>query len=170
VSRLFAWKGHSYIGLTARVYLALVFLFACVHKIISPEDFAVDIATYQILPTVLVNPMAIMLPFIEAAAGALLLIGLYTRGAALLICGMMAVFTAAVSIALADGLDMSCGCFASKGAAEDPISWKTIVRDTSWLALSIYVLVFDDGRLGLDGLLKKRRAKKSKVSTKEMQP
>lgn len=165
MSRLFTWKGHAYIGLAARVYLALVFLFACVHKIISPGDFAVDIATYQILPTVFVNPMAIVLPFIEAFAGTLLLIGLYTRGAALLICGMMAVFTAAVSIALANGLDMSCGCFASKGAAEDPISWKTIIRDISWLMLSVYVLVFDDARLGLDGLLRKRRAKKSSLST-----
>ena len=168
MKRLFEWKGHSYVGLVLRVYLASVFLFACVHKIISPEDFAVDIATYQILPTVLINPMALVLPFIEAFAGVLLFIGFYTRGASLLICGMMTIFTAAVSIALAHGLDMSCGCFASKGAAEDPISWKTIVRDTCWLVLSIYVLIFDDGRIGLDGLLRKRQAKKSGVFQKEI--
>lgn len=154
------WKGHRFFGLTARVYLAMVFLFACAHKIASPEDFALDIATYQILPTLLINPMAVILPFVEAAAGVLLLVGFRTKAAALLIFGMMAVFTAAVSIALAQGLDMSCGCFASKGAAEDPISWKTIVRDSGWLLLSAYVLVLDDGALGLDGLfriIKKRR-------------
>ena len=159
--RFAQWKGHAAVGAAARVYLALVFLFACAHKIARPEDFAVDIATYQILPAILVNPMAIMLPFIEAAAGLLLLIGFRTRGAALLIFGMMLMFTVAVSLALARGFDMSCGCFASKGAAEDPISWKTIVRDGSWLLLAAYVLLFDAGTVGIDGLLRRRKERVS---------
>lgn len=158
---LMKWKGHQFFGLAARVYLSLVFLFACAHKIASPEDFAVDIATYQILPTLLISPMAIILPFVEAAAGILLLVGFRTKAAALLVFAMMTVFIAAVSIALAKGLDMSCGCFASKGAAEDPISWKTIVRDTGWLLLSAYVVVFDDGALGLDGLFRIVKKEKS---------
>ena len=157
MNRFVQWKGHAVLGAGARVYLALVFIFACIHKIAHPEDFAVDVATYQILPTILVNPMAVILPFIEAATGALLLVGYRTKGAALLIFGMMLMFTVAVSIALARGFDMSCGCFASKGAAEDPISWKTIVRDVSWTLVAAYVLLFDAGTLGVDGLLQRRK-------------
>ena len=156
-----AWKGHAVLGLAARVYLAFVFLFACVHKIIVPESFAVDIATYEILPIVLVNPMAVVLPYVEAAAGLLLLLGWRTRGSALLVCLMMLVFTVAVSIALGGGLNMSCGCFASQGAVDDPISWKTILRDSGWLLLSAYVCIFDEGRFGVDGILQRRRRQKS---------
>ncbi|MBN1655337.1 MAG: DoxX family membrane protein [Deltaproteobacteria bacterium] len=161
MSRIFQWKGHAYLALPARFYLALVFLFACYHKIMDPGAFAVDVATYQILPLSLVNLMAIILPWIELAAGVLLLVGFRTRAAALLISAMMLVFTVAIVIALAKGLDMSCGCFASQGANEDPISARTIVRDLGWLLLSIYVLLFDRNPLGVDGWIMRRESIRS---------
>lgn len=147
---LLQWRGHAWLALAARVYLALVFLLACQHKILHPGAFAVDIATYQILPLGLINLMAIILPWIELVAALMLLVGWRTRAAALLIGGMMAMFLVAISIALSRGQDMSCGCFASQGAAEDPISWWTIVRDGGWLLLALYVLLFDRAPLGLD--------------------
>jgi len=146
------WRGHSVLALAARLYLGAIFLLACWHKILDPGAFAVDIATYQILPLGLVNPMAIVLPWVELAAGLMLLVGYRTPAAALLVASMMAVFTAAVALALGKGLDMSCGCFASQGAAEDPISWQTIMRDLSWLLLALYVLVLDRRPLGADRL------------------
>ena len=39
----------------------------------SLHDFAVDIATYEILPLAIVNPMAIALPWIELVVGLMLL-------------------------------------------------------------------------------------------------
>jgi uncharacterized membrane protein YphA (DoxX/SURF4 family) len=158
MTRFLDWKGHSFLALGARVYLSIVFLFACYHKILYPQAFAVDIATYQILPLGLVNLMAIVLPWIEFAAGLMLIFGWRTRAAAFLISGMMVMFTVAISIALVKGLDMSCGCFASQGAAEDPISWKTIARDGGWLLLGLYVLVFDKVPIGIDGWLSRKRA------------
>ncbi len=115
-----------------------------------------DVATYGILPLGLVNLVAITLPWIEVAAGLMLLLGWRTRPASLLVAGMMLVFIAALTIALARGLDMSCGCFASQGAEEDPISYLTVLRDLGWLALSVLVLVADRGLFGLDGLRRPR--------------
>lgn len=146
-------KAKSVLALGARLYLAGVFLAACYHKILYPEQFALDIATYQILPLALVNLMAIVLPWVELAAGLMLLIAWRTRAAAILISAMMVMFAVAISIALAKGLDMSCGCFASQGALEDPISWRTILRDLGWLALGVYVLLFDRNPIGIDGWL-----------------
>jgi putative oxidoreductase len=157
MNRFAAWRGHTFLSLAARLYLGVVFLLACHHKIIHPQAFAVDIATYEILPLGLVNMMAIILPWIELAAGVMLIIGWRTRSAALLVTGMMMVFTIAISMALHKGLDMSCGCFASQGAVEDPISWRTIVRDSGWLLLGAYVLVFDRKPIGVDGWLARRR-------------
>jgi putative oxidoreductase len=149
--------GHAIFALAARLYLAAIFLFACWHKILEPAAFALDIATYQILPLYLVNLLAIVLPWIELAAGLMLLLGFRTRAAALLVAGMMVMFTVAISIAVAKGLDMSCGCFASQGSAEDPISWRTILRDASWLFLAAYVFIFDRRPLGLDRLFGRRK-------------
>jgi uncharacterized membrane protein YphA (DoxX/SURF4 family) len=152
------WRGHSLFALAARLYLGVIFLLACWHKILEPAAFALDIATYQILPLGLVNLQAIVLPWVELAAGLMLLLGFRTRAAALLVTGMMVMFTVAISIAVAKGLDMSCGCFASQGAAEDPISWRTIARDGSWLLLAVYVVIFDRRPLGLDRLFGRRKS------------
>jgi hypothetical protein len=70
---------------------------------------------------------------------------------------MMAMFTVAIAIAVAKGLDMSCGCFASQGSSEDPISWRTILRDLSWLLLAAYVFIFERRPLGLDRLYGRRK-------------
>lgn len=153
----FAWRGHAFLGLSARVYLAVVFLIACYHKILDPQSFALDVATYQILPLYLVNLTALVLPWLELVAAGMLLIAWRTRAAALLHVGMMFMFTVAIIIALSKGLDMSCGCFASQGAVDDPISWWTVGRDAGWLLLSVYILVFDKRPLGLDTWLSNRR-------------
>jgi putative oxidoreductase len=148
--RFYHWRGHAVLALAARVYLGGIFLLACWHKLLDPGAFALDIATYQIVPLGLVNLMAIVLPWVELAAGALLVVGFRTRAAALLIAAMMAMFTVAIAIALGKGLDMSCGCFASQGATEDPISYRTILRDAGWLLLALYVLFLDRKPLGID--------------------
>jgi putative oxidoreductase len=161
--RLLDWRGHAWLCLGARLYLGLIFVAAAWHKLVEPGAFAIDIATYQILPLALVNPMAIVLPWVEIVAGLMLIVGFRTRAAALLIASMMAVFTAAIAIALGKGLDMSCGCFASQGAAEDPISWRTIVRDASWLALAVYVLLLDRRPVGVDWFWPRRRQDESGI-------
>jgi uncharacterized membrane protein YphA (DoxX/SURF4 family) len=146
------WKGHAWLALPLRLYLGGVFLLACWHKILDPASFALDVATYQLLPLELVNIMSIFLPWLELVAGIMLIVGFRTRAAALLIAGMMAMFTVAIAIALSKDLAMSCGCFASQGLEEDPISGLTILRDLSWLFMALYIVVFDRKPLGLDRL------------------
>jgi putative oxidoreductase len=150
-------RAVALLSVPARWYLGALFVGACLHKIADPRSFAVDVATYGILPLVLINVTAIVLPWTELVAGGMLLAGWRTRAAALLVVGMMLVFIAALVIALARGLDMSCGCFASQGAGEDPISRLTVLRDVGWLALAGFVFVFDRGLVGIDGALERRR-------------
>jgi len=152
-----AARAAAWLAVPARWYLGVLFVGACLHKIAHPAAFALDIATYGILPLAAVNLTAIALPWVELAAGAMLLAGWRVRPAALLVALMMLAFIAALVIALARGLDMSCGCFASQGAAdEDPISRLTVARDLAWLALALFVLTCDRGLAGLDILLARR--------------
>lgn len=143
-------------GVPVRLYLGGLFVWASVYKIREPYEFALNIATYQILPLELVNVFAIALPWLELATGVMLILGLWTKENALLLVGMMAMFTAALGIALSRGYQMNCGCFSSEKAAEE-IGRGTLVRDIAWMALAIYTLLFDDGRYGVDGLLRKER-------------
>lgn len=156
MSAFFRWRGHAWLALAARLYLGVVFLMACVHKIAHPDVFALDIAAYDFLPTALVNAFALTLPWVELAVGLMLVVGFRVRAAALLVAVMMLAFIIALASALARNLDLSCGCFAPGVGEADPISGWTLVRDTTWLVLALYVLAFDRARLGLDALLARR--------------
>ena len=155
MSGLVAWRGHAYLALAGRLYLGGVFIWACLHKIVDPGAFALDVATYQLLPLPLVNLFALVLPWVELLAGAMLIVGLRARAAALLVVAMMMAFIVALAWALHQGLEMSCGCFAASGS-EDPISGWTMLRDGAWLVLALYVLILDRAPLGLDAALARR--------------
>lgn len=143
-------------SLALRVYLGAVFLAACWYKIADPGAFALSIATYDILPAAWVHPLALLLPWIELVIGLTLIAGFWTRASALAIAGMMILFIAALAIALANDLQLSCGCFASAEAG-DEINAGTLVRDLLWLSGALFVLLVDDGRLGLDGWFQRRK-------------
>jgi len=158
VERFRNWQGHGWLALAARVYLAGVFILASIYKIGHPESFALDVATYGILPLPLINLFVLVVPFVEAFAGAMLLVGFRARAAALLVSGMMVMFMVALGIVLAKGLEMSCGCFASAASGEaDPIGWSTMARDGAWLVLALYVLLLDRRPFGLDRLFQEGR-------------
>jgi len=155
------WKrmiGSQWLLLGVRVYLGLLFILASWHKIMDPATFALDVATYQLLPLWAINGFALVLPWVELLAGAMLILGLRARAAALLVLLMMLSFILALLWALHLGLDMSCGCFASQAATtEDPISSHTLIRDLFWFLLALYVLTFDQARLGLDHIFLNRK-------------
>lgn len=148
-----SWRWHPWIALLVRLYLASVFLAACFHKLVHPEVFAVDVATYQLLPQWSINAFALVLPWVELLTGAMLVLGFRVKAASLLIALMMVSFMISLAWALHLHLDMSCGCFASQAATtDDPISWHTIVRDSAWLGMAVYVFLFDRHPLGIDRL------------------
>jgi putative oxidoreductase len=155
MSRFTEWRGHAWIALALRWYLGWVFLLACFHKILHPAAFALDVATYQLLPLELVNLQALVLPWVELFAGLMLVLAFRTRAAALLVNTMMLMFIVSLIWALVQGYDMGCGCFASEGG-DDPISWHTIVRDGIWLGMGLYVQLLDRCPIGLDRLLSRR--------------
>ena len=101
-----------FLGTAARILLALFFMAAALPKIKAPPEFALAVFRYQILPYGLVNVAAIFLPWIELVSGlALLTLPKVRRSALLIILGLLILFTLAKGMALARGLNISCGCF-----------------------------------------------------------
>jgi putative oxidoreductase len=156
-SSLLFWRGHPFIALAVRLYLGWLFLVACWHKIAHPESFALDVATYQLLPLYVVNLFALVMPWLELLVGLLLVVGYRVRATALLVVLLMLSFIVALLWALHLGLDMSCGCFASQAASsDDAISWRTLLRDLTWLALGLYVLGFDRNSIGIQRMIRRK--------------
>ncbi|MEQ8161349.1 MAG: MauE/DoxX family redox-associated membrane protein [Smithellaceae bacterium] len=129
-------------SLVCRLALGFLFFYAGVGKIISPQEFAVAIYNYQLLPDGTINLLAVVLPWLEVLLAAALVAGFYVRGASLLSAALFFVFAVALSINLIRGLDISCGCFSAAG---ESINWLYVVRDAGLLALSVFVLFFDRG-------------------------
>lgn len=143
------------LSVPVRLYLGVVFIEASIYKIQEPYEFALGVATYQILPLGMVNLVALLLPWIEIVTGVFLIVGFWTKENAFLILGMMILFIITLSIALSSGHEMTCGCFASQEAVDD-IGFHTLFRDIFWVLLALFTLVFDNGRFGVDGLLRRR--------------
>jgi uncharacterized membrane protein YphA (DoxX/SURF4 family) len=142
----------------ARALLAFVFIWACIHKIADPLDFALQVATYQILPLPLINFQAIILPWLELITALLLLVGLWTRPAALITCGMNIMFIIAIAMALNADLHLQCGCFTSSQAGEE-MDAGLIVRDLGLLLAGGFLVAVKPDRFTLDHFLKKEKTK-----------
>lgn len=121
-----------------RVVFGLLFVWAGAVKIADPHAFAETVFNYQILPDVLVNPVALYLPWLEAVCGLFLVVGAFTRGAALVLCTLMLVFLAALGYNFHRGLDVACGCFSAGGGESDLAA--NILRDVTILLLGLLVL------------------------------
>ncbi len=117
--------------------LAGIFIYASWDKILHPEQFAVSIRAYRILPEALVNAAAVWLPWLELTIGALLVLNRWPRGALLLANLLLIMFTAALGVNAIRGIDVHCGCFVSDpNAAAQSIAWY-LTRDFLFLAIGL---------------------------------
>ena len=140
--------------IVVRLILGTVFIWAAVPKIANPQAFAGIIGNYRILPPVLVNPAAIILPWVETLCGVSLLTGRLIRGSALLFVALMFIFLSAMAFNMARGIDISCGCFsvaANKASGSQVIN---LMRNVLLLIMGLFVLI-RAGAAGRQGLQEK---------------
>ena len=131
---------NRYLALVFRVYLGGLFIYASVYKIQYPAEFADVIASYQMMPYWVVNPMAVFMPWVELVSGILLLAGVRAKSAVLAIAAMLVMFIVALSYVLVADIPIGCGCFHS---LEPGVSGATLLRDLGWLAMAVHVFFYD---------------------------
>ncbi|MFP4466734.1 MAG: MauE/DoxX family redox-associated membrane protein [Candidatus Goldiibacteriota bacterium] len=139
-----------------KIILGFLFVAAAAGKIIDPHTFAADVYSYMILPSALVPFFAATVPWIELAAGLLLILDIKAQSSALIINTMLIMFIAAILIALAQGVDIECGCF-DLLFPEEKIGAVTIIRDLAMLVPGVIIMFFDKNDIGLYGLGKKKQ-------------
>ena len=100
-------------------------------KLRDPSGFAVEIANYQLLPSLAAYPAAI-LPATEVVLGLGLIVAPapWRRAATVGVTILFVLFTVAVGSAYARGINIACGCFGGGGDAIGPL---TLMRNLALL-------------------------------------
>ena len=139
---------NSWIEIAARWILGITFVCASYHKIFAPADFAKILYGYDLFPHVLINLIAITLPFIELVFGLALILGVYPRSAAMIINGLLLAYIIILTINLARGHEFDCGCFSVSKSGYLSSPEPMIVRDMIYLIIGLQVFLFNGVRKG----------------------
>jgi uncharacterized membrane protein YphA (DoxX/SURF4 family) len=125
--------------------LGALFIYASLDKIAHPLDFARIVYRYRLagpsatLGVVPANVFAVVLPWLEALTGVLLITGLWRREAAAISGALLVMFLLAVGYVLWQGIDIEhCGCFTVGGEGRSA-GWKLIASDLGMLLAALYV-------------------------------
>jgi len=114
---VWGWLASPAVMFVTRMTIGLVFVVAALAKIGDLPWFAQQVHNFHLAPAWAENVLAMSLPWIELLAGLALVLGTQPRAGAALAFVLMFVFTVAVAIAWARGLDFRCGCFGKAGAS-----------------------------------------------------
>lgn len=146
----------SWLPLIARLVVGLTFVSMGAAKIEDPVVFLKLIREYGMLPEQppwMLNSTAVVLPWLEVLCGVALVFGVAVRGTALVLVGMLAVFTTAIAVRALGVMDaegiaycavaFDCGC----GGGPQNICRK-LTENGGLLLASLVVLIGGHGRWG----------------------
>lgn len=136
---------NPYVLLAVRLVMAGIMLVAAVPKFfdweaevwkIDFEPFARIVYNYRVLPTPLVNLVAMAIPPVETIGALSLLTGIWLRSGSLLLAILQTVFLLGMGQAWARGLDIHCGCFVG---VDSKVGLWTMLRDSLFLLGFLWV-------------------------------
>ena len=133
------------IGLVSRLGLAFVWGYAGIVKIFEVNGARDAILAYRIFPPEWAGPLGWALPAFEILLAILLLLGLFTRLAALASGLLMTAFIVGIASVWIRGYTIDCGCFCGGGdiSAEgiDAKYARDIARDFLFVGMSAWLVV-----------------------------
>ncbi len=138
------WLLHPRLTLLARLALGVTFILAALPKLADPPSLAKAIWGYQLVPALALNPMALVLPWLELLCGLALLAGAWVRAAALWVGTLLLAFVLGLALNLAQQRPIDCGCFGTAGPRTEAerladMRWD-LLRDLGLLLLVAQVL------------------------------
>ena len=149
----------EWLGTVARLVTGGVWIWAAVIKLPDPDQSVLAVRAYQLLPGESATTVGHLLPVLELVVGVCLVLGLLTRGAAVVSALMFVAFIIGIASVWARGITIDCGCFGGGGYDADAASsypWE-IARDVGLLVLSAYLVWQGRTRIALDNVLFPRR-------------
>lgn len=138
-------RGKDIVGLVFRLVLAGVLGYAGLIKVFEPGGARIAVMAYRLFPVEWTVFLGWALPAVEILLALLLLVGLFTRWAALA-CGLlMFAFVLGIASAWIRGYNIDCGCFGGGGdvTGEGRSLRYTvdIVRDLAFVGMAAWLVV-----------------------------
>ena len=122
------------IAVVARVALAAAFTLSAGAKLARPAAFAEGLADFGVPRS---GVVARLLPVVEGALAALLVLVPEEPWPAFLAIAVLALFTGAVVANLASGRATPCPCFGAPGPGARPVSAATVARNGYLIGLAV---------------------------------
>lgn len=98
--------------LVLRWLIGVLFLWAAISKIGNPREFLGSVYAYELpFPRLILQGVAVVLPWLELLCGLLLVAGFWPETALFVATVLLGVFVLATGQAWARGLKIDCGCF-----------------------------------------------------------
>ena len=137
-----------------RIILGGLFIFAAIMKLQDIQGFAFSVKAFDVLPAGADHAaklLAFVIPWTELFVGLLLLVGLWTRAASMLLSLILVGFIGGIISVLARDLNITCGCFGRfEKPCTGPISSCHVIRNGVLLAGTLFVLWKGPGSLAID--------------------
>ena len=127
----------SWFSLLLRCIIGGVFVYAGFVKLIDPKSFAHSISQYNLIPEVLLAPVAIGLPLLEFLAGLGLIFNI--RGSLSVILGMLVMFVFVLWYGILTDLSIDCGCFTPEEIAGHESLRSAFYRDLMMMAAVFFI-------------------------------
>ena len=156
---------NRYLSFVFRIVAGGTLVFSGITKIMAGSAFVEEVAEYEMLPEVLIDVFAAILPWVEVFVGAFLILGLFARIASGIGALTVLSFLIANSVVLYRGLTMDCPCFGEMAAVPTEVA---LIMDCALFIMTIQILLRKGDFLSLGSLIFHKRLNtqnpKSKVS------
>ncbi len=147
-----SWARYG-VPVVLRLAVGGVLIWAGLAKVSEPALFALTVRAYNVLPLAFINGFAVVVPWMEIAAGACLLAGFWSRGAALAALALLSSFSVALVVNIFRGANLDCGCFGLDGTRGSLHG--ALGQDLLLIGCSLVVLFVRNMPLSLDRCLLK---------------
>jgi uncharacterized membrane protein YphA (DoxX/SURF4 family) len=145
-----AWTGTVF-----RLVLSAILFWSGLAKLLETNDVRREaILAYRVFPPSWVDFLGWALPAFEVGLAALLLVGLFTRVAALATALLMLGFILGISSVWIRGYSIDCGCFGGGGTvSEEGKVWRytsELLRDFLFMGMAVWLVAWPTTRFAID--------------------
>lgn len=119
-----------------RLVFGALFIFSGIMKLKDPISFADAVRNFRLIGDPIAPAMALFVPWVEVIAGIAVMLDRFVKGGSFLLVTSLLVFTLAIAVSWARGLDISCGCFGQNEELNYPVK---IVQNIILLATGIAI-------------------------------
>jgi len=146
---------RAWIGTVLRLVLAGILFWSGLAKLLETDQARREaILAYRVFPPSWVDFLGWALPAVEVGLAAMLLIGLFTRFAAIATALLMLGFIVGISSVWIRGYSIDCGCFGGGGnVGEEGKAWRytsELLRDFLFMGMAVWLVAWPTTKLALD--------------------